>query len=221
MGALDRQVRNEAVTLRGSVFGHNYEDETEYDLRAGAFTFNGGGYSDLAGILGINTSSGAPGTPNPQAINSFRILQPAYGEIVECYIDYVSVRFATAAGGTPGKEGGAGAGNLKFAIGDFTNNNFMTPRTSYSLAEINADWEKIKGTTTGLSVPGGGDSRINASRLNLLPVLKKSGHAKFVKDGFNLLMVFNDGLAAPLASDAGGDFSLEFFRLAIAITGIK
>lgn len=218
MGGQDRQVRNEAVTLRGNVFGHNYEDATEYDLTAGAWTANGGGYSDLCQILGINTSTGASTTPAPQAINSFRILQPHYGEIVECYIDYFSIRYATASGGTPGKEA---FNAVKFAIGDFTNNNFTTPRTSYTLDEINRDWEKISGSTIGLQVGGGGDSRVYGSRINLLPALKKSDSPLFVEDGFNLLMVFNDGLSAPLGTDTGGDFALEFLRIAISITGIK
>lgn len=220
MGSLDRQIRNEAVTMRGSIFGHNYKDETEYDLTYGAYSGNGG-TSDICNLVGISTANGLPVTPTPNAINVIRILQPHYGEIVECYIDYVSVRFATAAGGVPGKEGGAGSGNLKFAIGDFTNNDFNTPRASYSLTEINADWLKISGRTTGLTISGGGDSRITASRLNLLPALKKANSGLFLEDGFNLLMVFNDGLYAPLGSDAGGNFALEFFRLAISVTGVK
>lgn len=218
MGAQDRQVRTEAVTLRASVFGHNYKDETEYGLTAGAFT-SSASYSDLCGLLGINTSTGASIDPAPNGFNSIRILQPHFGEVVECYIDYISVHYPFDAFGTPGKNG-AGSNDLQFGIGDFLNNDFTTPRTDYTAAEITASFKKMTGRSTGYVVAGGGDARTTASRINLLPALYKAGDAKYVEDGFNLIIMFNNGGGADVSQGGTDRFTLEFFRVVMSITGI-
>lgn len=224
MGANDRQVRNEAVTMRANVFGHNYMDETEYDLTKGAYTISGG-YSDLCPLVGISTTDGVGGavTPTPGAINSIRILQPHQGEIVECYIDYLQIRSATDALGSTTEKGGLG---MYIAIGDFTNNDFTTPRTSYTLAEIKASWKLISGLDTPINMTTGGlDWRIIARRVNLLPQLKKNSNAKFVEDGFNLILAFGDTagtvLFAPSGSGAGSNFAFEFFRVVQSMTGVR
>lgn len=220
MGGLDRQVRNEAVTMRASFFGHNYEDETDYDLRAGAFTPQGGGYSDLCDILGVSTTTGAQGDPISKGIHAFRVLQPAYGEIVECYIDIISVHYPFDAFGTPGKNG-AGSNDLKVFIGDFTDNDFMTPRTDYTVDEVTAQHELITGSPNGWTVSGGGDARTIRQRVNLLPALKKSEHPLFVKDGFLLGLMFNNGFGHDVSQGGTDRFRLEFLRLSMSITGIK
>lgn len=221
MASLDRQVRGEAVTMRANVFGHNYMDETEYDLTKGAYTPSGG-YSDLCAMLGIRTTDGAVITPTPQAINSIRIMQPHQGELVECYIDSLQIRSATDAMGSTTEKGGLG---MYIAIGDFTNNDFTTPRTSYTLAEIKASWQKISGRSLPIAMlSGGGDWRLIARRLNLLPELKKNGNPLFVEDGFNLIIAFGDTdgnvLFAPSGSGAGSNFAFEFFRVVQSMTGV-
>lgn len=223
MGASDRLVRNEAVTLRGNVFGHNYKDETEYDLTQGAFTSNGGGSSDLCAMLGINPATGAAVTPTPGAINSLRVMQPHYGEVVECYLDYIQIRSATEAGGSTVEKGGLG---MYIAIGDFTDNLFTTPRTSYTLTEIQDSWEMISGVRTPINMTSGGDDwRLIGRRINLLPEIKKADNPLFVEDGFNLILAFGNTegtmLFAPQGSGAGSNFAFEFLRIAMAITGIK
>jgi hypothetical protein len=120
MGSRDRKIRGEAVTLRGSIFGHNYQDETEYDLTQGAWT-NQASFSDICNLVGINPADGTAITPSPNGFNSIRILQPHFGELVECYIDFVSVHYPFDSFGTPGHNG-AGSNDLQFGIGDFTNN---------------------------------------------------------------------------------------------------
>lgn len=226
MGALDRQVRNEAVTMRANVFGHNYKDETEYDLTAGAFTVSGG-YSDLCNMLGVSKSDGSKITPTPSDINAIRILQPHQGELVECYIDFFSIRSATDIGGSTVEKGGM---QMFVAIGDFTNNNFTTPRTSYTLDEIIDSHERITGRRTPFYMAsGGGDWRIHASRVNLLPELIKAGSSRFVEDGFNLLLVFvSDNwpdagyrLMTPTGGGAGSNFAFEFFRVVQSMTGVR
>lgn len=221
MGANDRQIRNEAVTMRANVFGHNYMDETEYDLTKGAYTPSGG-YSDLCPLVGISTTGAGAVTPTPQAINSIRIMQPHQGELVECYIDYLQIRSATDALGSTTEKGGLG---MYIAIGDFTNNDFTTPRTSYTLNEIKDSWEKISGTRNPINMStGGGDWRIIARRVNLLPQLKKNGNSLFVEDGFNLILAFGDPdgnqLFAPSGSGAGSNFAFEFFRVVQSMTGV-
>lgn len=231
MGSLDRQVRNEAVTMRANVFGHNYQDGTEYDLTIGAFTPLGGGYSDLCPMLGIDNDRshimtfGQPVTPYPGAINSLRILQPHQGELVECYIDFLSIRSAVNNFGSTVEKGSLG---MYIAIGDFINNDFTTPRTSYTLDEIKASWLKISGRTLPIAMlSGDGDWRIIARRVNLLLGLYKSGNAKFVEDGFNLILAFGDTdgnvLFAPRGAGVlgGANFTFESFRVLQSITGVK
>lgn len=231
MGSLDRQVRNEAVTMRANVFGHNYMDETEYDLTAGAQTLGGGGYSDLCNLLGIvNTTyiGGSPVALNPgvpQAINAIRILQPHQGELVECYIDFMQLRSAIdGSNGSTVEKGGLG---MYIAIGDYVNNDFTTPRTAYTLDEIKDSWERISGSRLPISMTSGGlDWRIIARRINLLPELKKAGNPKFVEDGFNLILAFGDTdgntLFTPQYSgiNGGANFAFEFFRVVQSMTGV-
>lgn len=223
MGAKDRQVRNEAATLRANVFGHNYQDFTEYDLTVGAFTSNGGGYSDLCPMLGIDTTTGGPVTPTVQSINSIRILQPHFGEVVQMYIDFFSMRSATDEMGSTEEKGGLG---VIFAIGDFTDNDFMTPNTSYTFEELAASWKRISGKDYPIYMAsGGGDWRMFDNRINLLPELYKSDSPKFVEDGFNLIIAFTDfdytQLVQPINAGAGTNFAFEFFRLAMSVTGVK
>jgi hypothetical protein len=218
MGSRDRKIRGEAVTLRGSIFGHNYQDETEYDLTQGAWT-NQASFSDICNLVGINPADGTAITPSPNGFNSIRILQPHFGELVECYIDFVSVHYPFDSFGTPGHNG-AGSNDLQFGIGDFTNNDFTTPRTIYTAAEITASFQKMTGLTTGYTVSGGGDARTTRSRINLLPALYKGGDAKFVEDGFNLIMMLNKGAGADATNGGTDTFKLEFLRITMAITGI-
>lgn len=221
-GGLDRAVRNEAVTMRANVFGHNYMDETEYDLTKGAYTPSGG-YSDLCPLVGVRTTDGAAITPTPGAINSIRILQPHQGELVECYIDSLQLRSATdLPDGSTTEKGGLG---MYIAIGDFINNDFTTPRTSYTLAEIKASWKRISGSGYPINMTTGGlDWRIIARRVSLLPELKKNGNPLFVEDGFNLILAFGntDGtmLFAPSGSGTASNFSFEFFRVVQSMTGV-
>lgn len=229
MGGFDRQVRNEAVTMRANVFGHNYMDETEYDLTKGAYTVSGG-YSDLCPLVGIAPTTGAAVTPTPGAINSIRIMQPHQGELVEAYVDYLQIR--SAIDGTDGSTMEKAGLGMYIAIGDFTNNDFTTPRTSYTLDEIKASWKKISGRSLPIAMlsGGGGDWRIIASRINLLPEIKKAGNAKFVEDGYNLILAFGDTdgkiLYAPTSAGipgafGGSNFAFEFFRVVQSMTGVQ
>lgn len=224
MGGLDRAIRNEAVTMRANVFGHNYMDETEYDLTKGAYTPSGG-YSDLCAMLGISPTTGAAVTPSPQSINSIRIMQPHQGELVECYIDFLQIRSATDNLGSTVEKGGMG---LMIAIGDFTNNEFTTPRTSYTLDEIRESWRKISGTVAPMQMAsGGGDWRIIGRRIKLLEQLYKSDNPKFVEDGFNLILAFTDPYGQMLYTPAGSggvggtNFAFEFFRVVQSMTGVR
>jgi len=217
MGSLDRAIRNEAVTLRANIFGHNYQDYTEYDLTVGAFTSNGGGSSDICPLVGIDSTYGGPVTPTVQSINSLRILQPHFGEIVQMYIDFFSIRSATDA------MGGLG---VIFAIGDFTDDNFLTPRTSYTFEELAASWKKISGKDYPIYMAsGGGDWRMTGNRINLLNDLYKSDSPRFCADGFNLIIAFTNvdytQLVGPINAGAGTNIDFEFFRLAMAVTGVK
>jgi hypothetical protein len=219
--ALDRQVRNEAVTMRANVFGHNYKDETEYDLTVGAYTPSGG-YSDLCPLIGIRPSDGASVAPTPQAINSIRVLQPHQGELVECYIDALSIRTATNALGGTLEVTGLG---LMVVVGEFTNNNFLTPKTNYTFEEIKEKWEKINGSHIPLRLlSGGGDWRIMESRIKIHEALHKSDSPYFVEDGFNLLFAFTDYdgtmLRTPVATGAGSNFNLEMLRIVQSMSGV-
>lgn len=223
MGGQDRQVRGEAVTLRAQIFGHNYTDYTEYDLKDGAWTRDGGGFSDLATLVGVNTTTGAATNPVVNSINSIRILQPHFGEVVQMYIDLFMARSATDSMGSTEDKGGLG---VIFAIGDFTNDNFTTPRTSYTFEELAASWRRISGKDYPIFMAsGGGDWRMIGRNINLLPELKKAGEAGFVEDGFNLIIAFTNvdytQLVTPVNTGAGSNFAFESLRLAMAVTGVK
>lgn len=219
MGGLDRQVRNEAVTQRATIFGHNYKDDTEYDLRVGAYTPSGG-YSDLCDILGVSKTTGAYGDPISSGVVALRVLQPHQGEIVEAYLDSFSVHYPFDAFGTPGKNG-AGSNDIKVFIGDFTDNNFMTPRLSYTVDEATAQHELITGSPNGWQVAGGGDARTTRSRVNLLPALKKSDSPLYVEDGFLLCFMFNNGGGFDVSQGGVDRFRLEFLRIVLSLTGVK
>lgn len=216
MGANDRQVRNEYVTVRGGVFGHNYKDDTEYDLTVGAYTPSGGS-SDLCQLVGISPTTGLPATPDPAGYVVIRILQPYYGEVVEAYLDQYLHTFAID-GSIPGMI--SKFPSTRIFIGDFLNNDFTTPRTSYTQQEAIDGWRKLTGKTAGI-----GQNvtwQTNIQKLNLLPGLYKKGHAKFVEDGFCIVIQYSDGFGEVGAGINGGsNFSLNFFRVALAITGIR
>lgn len=223
MGGLDRQVRNEAVTQRASIFGHNYRDETEYDLTAGAFTSGGGGHSDLAPLLGVNTTTGIVGVPTAGAANSIRVLQPHQGELVQCYVDFIMIRSATDAMGSTEEKGGLG---MILAIGDYTDDNFTTPRTSYTFEELAASWKRISGKDYPIYMAsGGGDWRMIGRRINLLQELHKSDSPRFVEDGFNLIVAFTNfeytQLVTPINAGAGSNLAFESLRILTSITGVK
>lgn len=222
MGGLDRQVRAEAVTQRANIFGHNYRDETEYDLTQGAFTPSGG-YSDLCSMLGVSTTTGIVGTPTAGPTNSIRILQPHQGELVQCYIDFIMIRSATDAMGSTEEKGGLG---MIIGIGDFTDNNFMTPRTSYTFEELKESWRRISGKDYPIYMAsGGGDWRMIGRRINLVNEIYKSGHSKFVEDGFNLIIAFTNydytQLVQPTNAGAGSNLAFENLRILTSITGVK
>jgi len=139
------------------------------------------------------------------------------------YIDFFSIRSATDATGSTEEEGGLG---VIFAIGDFTDNNFLTPRTSYTFEELAASWKKISGKDYPIYMAsGGGDYRMLDSGINLLPELKKADSPLFVEDGFNLIIAFTNyeytQLVGPINAGAGTNIAFEFFRLAMAVTGVK
>lgn len=212
----DRAVRNEAVTMRANVFGHNYMDETEYDLTKGAYTPSGG-YSDLCAMLGINTTTGAAITPTPGSINSIRIMQPHQGELVECYVDFIMMRSATEADTSTVEKGGMG---FIVAIGDFTNNDFTTPRTSYTFEELKASWKRISGKDYPIYMAsGGGDWRMIGQRINLQLELYKKGNPKFVDDGFNLIIAFTnyDYTQLYTPSGSGGPGGTNFALKALGL----
>lgn len=222
MGGLDRQVRNEAVTVRANVFGHNYSDYTDNGLGAGVFTSGGGGYSDLADMIGVDvTMGGAAITPAPAAVNSIRVLQPHFGEVVECYIDYFSIRFSTYA--VTGLNRYDLNMQVVFAIGDFLDDDFLTPRTDYTYEEIMASWKKISGMDEGIAQDG--SNRVSGNRINLLPAMLKAGEAGFAEDGFNLLIAFTKPgettFTAPRGGDTGTNFDFEKLRIAMGVTGVK
>lgn len=199
------------MTVRGSVFGHNYKDTSDYDLSQGVWT-DGGCYSDLCGIFGVDPITGSSSLPNPQGYNVFRILQPHYGEIVECYLDLFLCTYATDGTSVidPYNE-------VRVFIGDFLNNDFLTPRTNYTNSEAKAKWKTITGVEFGVGENMTWQTHI--TKLNLLPLLPKKNDPKYVDDGFALVIQFNNGDG--VSAYGTTPFRLNQLRLAMSITGIK
>lgn len=192
----DRAARQYAVPVRGSIWGLNYNDRTERDLQYVDFYST----SDTMKYFPFTDSHDMsyPASKGASRVCPIRILQPHYGELIECYADLQL---------TP-----AAADNnltMKLAIGKFQSGSY-DPVTSYTDEEINASWRKIHGTDTPLSVSGG---VISAELIDLLHALPKYGDSAFREDAFVLLVAFNK---VPIHT---GTFHFNFLNIHTSVTG--
>lgn len=176
----DRNLRRYSVPFRGTIWGHNYSDETDKDIRVGAWTPQGGA-SDITPLTGFvsnpNTSAEFVTAPVPVQIVPVRVLQPHFGELSQLYIDLDMAVATTQTGLT-----------LKIAVGSMADAPTFTPVTSYTQAYIDAQHRKVRGSDTPYSVSAG---RIKIDRLSILPLIKKSIDSGFVEDAFVLLLCFS------------------------------
>jgi hypothetical protein len=192
----DRAARQYAVPVRGSIWGLNHNDRTERDLQYITFPPT---TADTMKYFPW-TYSGTTNSPTVGAskICPIRILQPHYGELIECYAD---LQLTPVAGDSDL--------TMKLAIGRFQSGSY-DPVTSYTDEEINASWRKIRGTDTPMSVTGG---VIAADLLDLLAALPKYGDSSFREDAFVLLIVFNK---VPTVT---GSFHFNFLNIHTSVTG--
>ena len=204
MGSQDKAARSYAVPVRGSIWGLNYNDRSERQVMI--LKNNGSGllYSDMhdyfPGVLdsGFMTSATTPQIGASQ-ICPIRILKPHYGELAECFVD-LDLNVAAADTGL----------TLKLAIGRLEAGNYARVN-SYTEAEIDDSWRKIRGSTAPLTVSGG---KISADLLNLLPALPVYGSADYRRDVFVLLLVFN---RVPVLT---GTFNFNYLNVHTSVTGV-
>jgi hypothetical protein len=220
MGSLDRVVRNEIVTTRGKVLGHNYSDTTDTNLFDGIISVPAAGQSDLLNIIGYNV---AYYTPAPaSATNAVRVLYPHYGQFVEAYLDFVCA-LAT-------NDGTTAIDNpiqVRFAIGQFTQVSSLSDVTQPILtADFNSDYVKkyhklITGSENGIVNSG---ITISALRLNLTQAIEfymandKLTTALDNDPVISLLICFNK---LPTATGSNANYVLTTFKVTFGVTGIK
>lgn len=197
--ALDRNVRQYAVPVRGTIWGVNYNDRSERDIGAiDGVPVTLGDYNDFfPGYLLFNGSAVAAQIGARQ-ICPMRILKPHYGEIAECYVD-LDLKVAS----------GDSDLTLKLAVGKFASGTYDRVM-AYTDEEINASWRKIRGSDTPLSVSGG---KISVDLLSLFEALPKYGDANYIEDAFVLILAFNK---VPTLT---GTFKFNYINIHTSVTG--
>lgn len=198
--SLNRDVRNYAVPVRGTIWGVNYNDRSERDIGAIVQvpqTF--GDYHDYFPSYRVDSGTTYPAQVAPSQVCPMRILQPHYGGIEECYAD-ISINVAAADSDL----------TLKLAIGRFQSGSYDRVLT-YTDAEMAASWRRIRGSDTPLSVSGG---VISADLLNLLDAIPKYGDANWKEDAFVLILYFNK---VPTET---GTFYFNYLNIHSSVSGI-
>lgn len=130
------------------------------------------------GNVTISTVASASIGANPTNLFALRILQPHYGQLIECKLD-INMSFASADNGI----------GFYAAIGTFASMaQTYIQNLSYTQSQLDQSWAKINGHTAHIPVTSGS---INAKGINLLPALYKYGDANYFEDAFVLLLCFD------------------------------
>ena len=197
--SLDRDVRKYAVPVRGSIWGHNYNDRSERDIGS----IEDFGYSDYLDFF-PGYLARSPGVIMPPQIGArqqcpIRILMPRYGGITECYVD---LNMTVASGDSDL--------TLKLAIGRMSSSTYDRTMV-YTDEEINASWRRIRGTDDPLVVSGG---VISADIIDILNALPEYGHPDHMQDAFVLILAFNK---VPTLT---GSFKFNWLNIHTSVTGV-
>ena len=181
--AKDKDVRRYAVPVRGSIWGHVYNDRSENDIEfqeVVASTIGDVPKSDFMQYFPtiLNDPASAPLPPFSGIVKTvpLRILKPHYGHLAQCYVD-LDITVAS----------GDSDLTLKLAVGKFVSGSYSA-ETSYTQTEVDDSWRRITGSDTPLSVSGG---KISATLLDLLNSLPKYGDSNYKEDAFVLILAFN------------------------------
>lgn len=186
VGSLDRRARDSAVTMRGSILGHNYTDGSERDIRNGAYNYTLDnmsegpvyGRSDVYALTGTGERyNTTPAAPAPLKQNIVRILRPHCGELSQCWLD-VDFTIAPADNDL----------TLKIGVGQIANDGISSLQTTYSDDYIDACWRKINGSDFPLAVVNG---HLTGEMLNILPALLEYGDTGWDQDIIMLILHFN------------------------------
>ncbi len=190
MGQNDKALRKSAIPYYANIWGYNRNQYSDQAIGGEQASINS---SDLQPF---QITYGTPSTINP-----VRVLQPHYGELIECNLQ-LAFHLATA----------EAPRQFRVAIGYFSSR--YTAQTSYSEDYINADHKLITGKITPYSIGAGGS--FSANKLNLLPALYKNGHSLFKEDAFVVLLCFDQ------APSTGAGWLLSRFEVgATAQMGLK
>lgn len=143
--------------------------------RPTAIPFEALPFSETAYTFRLSDTTG--GNPLTSNIVAIPFTTPEKGEIVEMYL-MLSLNAANASGFS-----------LRTFIGDFSDMNNLTPRTSYSEKEIAAGHLKLNHTSSKFVVSAG--ARLDLLDIQLLKAIPKKGDATYVSDGFVLVLAFD------------------------------
>jgi hypothetical protein len=165
MGSQDLALRKTAIPYYANVLGYNRSDTSDQAIVGLDGT---GGSSDLRVFQ--------PTYGTPSTINTVRVLQPQYGDIIEANLN-LKFKLATA----------DSARQLRIAIGYFSS--LYTAQTTYTEDEITASHRAITGRDTPYTIAPA--SLFTLQRLNLYPGMYHRGESRFVDDAFVVLLCFD------------------------------
>lgn len=172
MSQLDSALRTNAIPYYANVWGYNRTNLSDGqicpDVNNSSPTWP---YPNLGDLKNFAPNLGVLNTINP-----IRVLQPHFGNIIECNLN---LKFTLAAA--------EASRQFRIAIGTYSSR--YTPQTSYSDAYINASHQLITGQSAPFTIPAAGTFSMN--KLNLLPDLYKRGDPNFLEDAFVVLLVFD------------------------------
>ena len=182
MGSQDLALRDRAIPYYANVWGYNRTSTSDQAILSG--TDGTGSGSDLATF---QPTFGTPGL-----INTIRVLQPQYGDIIEANLN-IKFKLATA----------DAARQLRIGIGYYSSQ--YTPQATYTEQELAVMHQKITGRSTPFTIPAA--STFDLKRLNLEPGMYHRGHARFRDDAFVVVLAFDT------APTVGSGYSFTRFEI--------
>lgn len=191
MKANNRLEIKRSIPTRGSVFGHNYNDNSVRDIE----------YTDMFSssdiMLYFRTRDYYGNYTDPDlGINSvipIRVLKPHYGYITACNLDLLIKLDPIDSDIT-----------LRIGVGEFSNNTLFIPKTSYTENEKIALWEKLSGSITPITTSNN-ELKLENLRITSIPDTPRQG--------FVLVLFFS---RAPIQTS---NFSIKTFNLITSVTG--
>lgn len=167
MGEFDNTPRAEAIPYYANIWGYNRTQNSDTFIDLG---------TPRGDLNNLAPSSYGGGVGSPAQINPVRVLQPAYGAILNATL---TIRFKLA--------NAEAARQLRIAVGYFASR--YDAETTYTSDYLDESHLKITGRETPFTIPAGG--WFDYRKLNLTPAMYQRGHARFLPDAFVIVLAFD------------------------------